>query len=45
MMTTTMIRVREEDVGRLAKFGDARATMGDCLNRVLDLAEKSLEQS
>jgi hypothetical protein len=38
-METTMIRVRIKDKARLAKFGDASDTIGDCLERVLDLAE------
>jgi hypothetical protein len=39
-MATTMIRVQEEDKTRLAKFGDASDSIGDCLTRVLDIAEK-----
>ena len=38
-MESTMIRVRIKDKDRLAKFGDASDTIGDCLERVLDLAE------
>lgn len=38
-METTMIRVRKADKDRLAQFGDASDTIGDCLARVLDYAE------
>ena len=42
-MKSTMIRVRIKDKDRLAKFGDASDTIGDCLARVLDLAEAMRE--
>ena len=38
-MEKPLIRVSEENKKRLASFGDASATMNDCLGRVLDLAE------
>ena len=41
---STMIRVSEGNKKRLAKFGDATNTIDDCLTRVLDLAESTLEE-
>jgi len=38
-MEKTNMRVSNDNLDRLAKFGDARASLDDCLGRVLDLAE------
>jgi hypothetical protein len=38
-MEKTNMRVSNENLDRLAKFGDARTSLDDCLGRVLDLAE------